>query len=149
MKKVSSVPKGLHTVTPYLIVDGADEQIEFIKNAFGGELTFMHRDDQDRVTHATVQIGDSTIMISDTMDDMKPVNAMLYIYTDDVDAMFRKAVNARARAEREPKNEFYGDRTAALKDRWGNSWWIATHVEDVSEDELKRRARQRNEEVAH
>lgn len=151
--KGKSVPKGLHTVTPYLIVDGADELIEFLKNAFGGELTFIHRGDDNYVTHATVEIGDSTIMIGDTMKEMKPQTAMLYLYVDDVDAVFRQAVNANATVEREVRNEFYGDRGGAVKDKWGNTWWIATHIEDVGKEELERRGRearkQRTEAMAH
>lgn len=153
MKKVSSVPKGFHTVTPFLIVDGADEQIEFIKNAFGGELTFMQRDEKDLVMHATVRIGNSTIMISDTMDGMTPMNAMLFLYVNDVDNIFQKAVDAKGKVERELKDEFYGDRTGAIKDQWGNTWWIAMHIEDVSKEELERRAKDASkkmkEEMAH
>jgi PhnB protein len=153
MKKVSSTPKGFQTLTPYLIVDEADEFIEFLKNAFGGELTFEHRDDNNYIVHATVKIGSSIVMIGDAMKEMKPTNAMLYLYTEDADAMFKRATNARATVERELRDEFYGDRTGAVKDRWGNIWWIATHVEDVAKDELEKRGRtarkQQAEEMAH
>jgi PhnB protein len=153
MKKVSSVPEGLHTITPYLIVDGADKFIEFVKNAFGGELTFMHRDEEDRVTHATVKIGDSVIMLGDAMPGMDPVNAMLYLYVEDADKIFNQAVKAKGKVERELRDEFYGDRAGAVKDNWNNTWWIATHVEDVGKEELERRSkeasRKQAEEMAH
>lgn len=150
MKKVKPVPQGFHTVTPYLIVDGADDLIDFIENAFGGELTFMHRGEGDRVTHATVKIGNSTIMISDTMEGMKERTAMLYLYVDDVDSLYNQARKAKAEVIRELKDEFYGDRTACFKDRWDNTWWISTHVEDVGKEELEKRAKEaRKEEMAH
>jgi PhnB protein len=155
MKKVSSVPKGFNTITPYLIVDGVDKFIEFVKTAFGGEATFVHRDEQNenRVMHATVKIGDSIIMLGDTMPGMETQNAMLYLYVDDTDKLFNQAVKAKAKVVRELKDEFYGDRAGAVKDSWGNTWWIATHVEDVGKDELERRskefAKQQSEEMAH
>ena len=150
MKKVKSIPDRFHTVTPYLIVDDANGLIDFIKNAFNGEVTFMQRTDSNRVMHATARIGNSSIMISDTGPGMEVINAMLYIYTDDVDAMFSQAAKAKAEIVQEPKNEFYGDRAACLKDSWGNTWWIATHVEDVNHDELERRAREsRPQEIEH
>jgi PhnB protein len=151
MKKVKSVPEGLHTVTPYLIVDGADKFIDFTKNAFGAELTFIHRSpEDDSVTHATIKIGDSVIMIGDTMEGMSAVSGMLYLYVDDADALFNRAVKAKGKVERELRDEFYGDRAGAIKDQWGNTWWIATHVEDVGKEELEKRAKKQSKEaVAH
>jgi PhnB protein len=141
-KSVRAVPEGFHAVTPYLIVDNAAGLIEFIQKAFDGKLTFITKDDDDRIVHATVKIGDSTIMISDTMEGMSAQTAMLYLYLEDVDAVFRKAVQAKATSIQEPKNEFYGDRAGAVKDAAGNTWWISTHVEDVDEKELDRRSKQ-------
>lgn len=149
MRKVKGIPEGLNTVTPYIIVDGADRLIDFIKKGFNGEIVSIQRSDENRVLHATVRIGNSPIMISDTMPDMEPVTAMLYIYTGDVDSLFRQASKTKAKVVQEPKDEFYGDRAGALEDEWGNSWWIATQVEEVSEEELRRRVRARNEEMAH
>jgi PhnB protein len=139
-KSVRAVPEGYSTVTPYLIVDEAAKLIEFIKNAFDGKVTFItHRDDK-KIMHATVKIGDSTIMISDTMEDNKTQTSMLYLYLENADAIYKKAIQAKATSVHEPTTEFYGDRAGAVKDSWGNIWWIATHVEDVSDEELKRRA---------
>jgi len=146
-KSVRAVPEGFHTVTPYLIVDGAASLIEFIKNAFDGKVTFITLEENKRVMHATVQIGNSIIMISDTMEGMSAQTAMLYLYLDNVDAVYKKAITAKGTAVQPPKDEFYGDRAGAVKDQWGNVWWIATHVEDVDEAELDKRAKKASKEM--
>lgn len=138
-KSVRAVPEGCQTVTPYLVVDNAQGLLEFIKNAFDGNVTFVTKRDDDKIMHSTVTIGDSTLMISDTMEGMEAHTAMLYLYLENVDAVFQKAVKAKATSVREPMTEFYGDRAGAVKDEWGNIWWIATHVEDVDPQELERR----------
>ena len=139
-KSVRAIPQGFHTVTPFLVVDNAAELIEFIKKAFDGKQTFRMDENDGKIMHATVTIGDSTIMISDTMEGMEAQTAMLYLYVEDVDALFKKAIGAKATKIHEPTTEFYGDRAGAVKDRWGNVWWIATHVEDVEPKELEKRA---------
>jgi PhnB protein len=141
-KSVRAVPEGFETVTPYLVVDNAQKLIDFIKNAFNGEVTFISNRDDNKIMHATVKIGSSTIMISDTMEGMQAQTAMLYLYLEDVDGVFKKATQAKATSIVEPKNEFYGDRAGAVKDEWGNVWWIATHVEDVGPEELERRSQE-------
>jgi len=146
-KKIQPVPEGFGTVTPYLIVDGADELIDFITDAFEGEVVGMTRSDGDRVAHAGVRIGNSMIMISDIMDEMPPELAMLYLYVEDADGTYSSALDAGAESIREPKDEFYGDRAAAVKDRWGNKWWIATQKEKVEGEELERRAREANKKA--
>jgi PhnB protein len=145
-KNVNAVPEGLHTVTPYLVVDNGHKLIDFLKNAFGGELEFITEGEDKKIMHATVKIGTSTIMISDKMEGMEQHTAMLYVYLEDMDSVFKKALQAGATSVREPKTEFYGDRAGAVKDEWGNIWWIATHVEDVSPDELEKRAEQARKE---
>jgi PhnB protein len=102
----------------------------------------MKDDDSRQVVHATVRIGDSTLMISDVMKDMEPITAMLYLYVDDVDTIYQQAIDAGGTSTREIRDEFYGDRAGAIKDAWGNNWWVSTHVEDVSDEELKRRKEQ-------
>ena len=141
-KNVSAVPEGLQTVTPYLVVDNAAGLIEFMKNAFDGKVSSIHKRDDNKIMHATVTIGSSTIMIADTMEGMEPQTAMLYLYLEDTDGVFKKAIKAKATSVQEPKTEFYGDRAGAVKDEWGNVWWIATHVEDVSPEELDRRSKE-------
>ena len=134
------VPDGFHTVTPFVIADGADKLLAFIKKAFGGETTFILKHDNGKVMHATAKIGDSIIMVSDAMEQFPPMPCMLYLYVDDVDAVYQKTLKAGGESLREPVNEFYGDRSAGVKDAWGNQWWIATHIEDVEGEELERRA---------
>lgn len=138
-KSVRAVPEGFQTVTPYLVVDNAARLIEFIENAFDGSVSFISKMDDNKIMHATVSIGTSTIMISDTMEGMQPHTAMLYLYLEDADTVFKKAIDAKGTSVQEPRTEFYGDRAGAVKDEWGNVWWIATHVEDVDPEELDRR----------
>jgi uncharacterized glyoxalase superfamily protein PhnB len=141
-KSVRAIPEGFHTVTPFLMTDNAAKLIEFIQNAFDAELTFITKTEDNKIMHATVTIGDSIIMISDNMENTTPQTAMLYLYLENVDAIYKKAIQAKAISIHEPTDEFYGDRAAAVKDEWGNVWWIATHVEDVSDEELKQRSKQ-------
>lgn len=145
-KPVNAVPKGFHTVTPFLIVDNAKELIDFMQQAFDAKQSFLMNDDRGKIQHATVTIGDSTIMISDTMESTPAQTAMLYLYLDNVDSVFKAALRAGSTSVHEPTNEFYGDRAGAVKDRWGNVWWMATHVEEVDNKELARRAERARKE---
>lgn len=153
-KAKNFIPDGFNTITPYLIVDGADDLIKFITNGLGGEQKFVMRDNDNRITHASLKIGNSMIMLGDTMRGMGPQIAMLYLYVKDADAVYKKALDAGAENVREPRDEFYGDRSAAVKDRWGNTWWLATQKEEIDEPELKRRAqemykKERQEQPVH
>jgi PhnB protein len=146
-KSVQAVPEGFRTLTPYLVIDNASGFIDFVKKAFGAKETFMHKMDDGKIMNANLVIGDSNLMISDTMEGMDGAHtAMLYLYLENVDQVFKKAVDAHATILREPRDEFYGDRAAAVKDEWGNTWWMATHIEDVEKDELERRSKQMLEE---
>ena len=134
---VQKKPEGYHSVTPYLLVDGADRLMEFMKQAFGA--TERGRMGDERVMHAEMQIGDSIIMLSDTMEGYEPTQVMLHLYVDDADAVYKRAVAAGGTPLQEPQDQFYGDRSGAVSDAFGNRWWIATHVEDVPEEEMQRR----------
>ena len=138
--KVKPVPQGYHTVTPYLVADGAEKIIRFMKEAFGAQPVFepMMRPD-GKIMHAEFKIGDSIVMISDTSERAQPTSVMLNLYVPDVDAVYQKALKAGATSLMEPANQFYGDRVATVADRWGNTWSIGTHVEDVSPEEMERR----------
>ena len=146
---VQAIPEGFHSVTPYLIVDGASRLIEFLENAFDAKLTDKTMTPDDRVMHATVRIGDSLIMLSDTMEGMQTQLGMLFLYVDDVDDTFKNAIDAGGNQLREVRDEFYGDRAGSVKDEWGNTWWVATHIEDVSPAELKTRAQEAAQEQHH
>jgi PhnB protein len=136
------IPDGFHTVTPFVIVDDANQLLNFIKKAFQGETTFIMNDPDGKVMHATAKIGDSIVMVADVMERFPAMPCMLYLYVDDVDTVYQKALKAGGQSLREPTNEFYGDRSAGIKDTWGNQWWIATHIEDVDEEEMERRAKE-------
>jgi len=139
--QVKPVPDGYHTLTPYLVADGADKVISFMKDAFGAKPVFepMMRPD-GKIMHAEFKIGDSVVMIADASERARPTPAMLHVYVPNVDAVYQKAIKAGATSEMEPADMFYGDRGSSVKDPAGNRWHIATHVEDVSPADLKKRA---------
>jgi uncharacterized glyoxalase superfamily protein PhnB len=135
------VPEGYHTVTPYLTVRGAPEVIEFLKQAFGAELMFESIKRPDgTIMHAEVKIGDSPLMIADESEMAKATPSSLYLYVPNVDGVFQHAVKAGGSTIMEPMDMFYGDRSGGVKDPSGNSWYIATHKEDVTPQELAKRA---------
>jgi PhnB protein len=138
-QSVKAIPEGFHSVTPFLVVDGAEKLMDFIVKAFGGEIMANFKLDDGKIMHATVKIGDSQIMITDAMENMPAMPCMLYLYVEDVDAVYKQALAAKGVSLREPTDEFYGDRSAGIKDAWNNQWWIATHQEELSVEEIKRR----------
>ena len=137
---VQPIPDGFHTVTPYLLVSGVHKLIEFLEQAFGAEATECMDMPDGTVSHAQVKIGNSIIMMGDPRGRCEPTPASLYLYVPDTDAVYRQAIQAGATSVMEPADQFYGDRNAGVKDAFGNTWWIATHVEDVPPDELRKRA---------
>jgi len=145
--KVKAIPEGYHTVTPYLIVNGAASAIEFYKKAFGAtELVRMAGPD-GKIGHAEIKIGNSPIMLADEVPQMgyrgpqalggSPVGILLYV--EDVDKMAGQAIAAGAKVERPVQDQFYGDRSGTFADPFGHRWTIATHKEDVSSQEMKKR----------
>jgi len=136
---VKPIPEGYRTYTPYYVVDGASEFIDFLKKAFGAEETFRMPAPGNRIGHAEIRIGDSMIMLADQNQEHGSRQMNGHLYVSDVDAVFKKAVAAGGKPTRQPENMFYGDRIGAVNDRWGNTWSISTHVEDVTPDEMKRR----------
>src|SRR5262245_21958441 len=145
---VKPIPEGYHSVTPYLIVQGASEAIEFYKRAFGAVELFRMEGPDGRVGHAEIKIGDSPVMLADESPAHgargpktiggSPVHLMIYI--EDVDAVFPRAVEAGGTVVRPIQDQFYGDRSGTLDDPFGHQWTIATHKEDVPMEELQRRA---------
>lgn len=137
---VKPIPEGYHTFTPYYVVEGASEFITFLTRAFGGEETVRMSMPNGKLGHAEVRIGDSVIMLADQHPPEHPARMMQgMLYVRDCDAVVAQAVAAGAKLVRPLENHFYGDRMAGLKDKWGNDWSVATHVEDVSPEEMKRR----------
>jgi len=138
---VKPIPDGYHTVTPYLVVRGAPRVIEFLKKAFGAELPHEPTKRPDgTIMHAEIKIGDSRVMIGEKNDMAKATPSSLHLYVPNVDSVYQLAVKAGGTPVTEPTNMFYGDRSGSVKDPSGNSWFIATHIEDVAPQELAKRA---------
>ena len=136
---VKAIPDGYTTVTPYLTVRDVAGYLTFLKNGLNAEELFRFPGQDGKIVHAEVQIGTARVMIGEPMDGSAPLPSQLYLYLEDVDAAFTRAVKAGAVADREPADQFYGDRTATVHDAGGNRWTLATHKEDVSGEEMRRR----------
>jgi PhnB protein len=136
---VKPIPAGYHSVTPYLAVRGAAELLDFLKIVFAAEEMERITAPDGSIGHAEVLVGDSRIMISEVMEKCEPRPASLYLYLEGVDSTYRRALEAGATSTQEPTNQFWGDRQATVKDRFGNEWHLATRVEEVSMEELQRR----------
>lgn len=135
---VQRIPTGYGTVTPFVIVKGAAEFINFTKSAFDAvELARVGRD--GAIGHAEVRIGDSVVMLFDSKPDWQPTPAFLRLYVPDVDATFRQALDAGREEVSRPTDMLWGERTGRIRDPFGNLWWITTKVEDVPPDEEERR----------
>ena len=140
MTSVKPVPDGYHTVTPYILAQGADKLIGFVKKAFDAKETERHSMPDGSIGHAEVRIGDSVIMVADAQgDEYKPMAAGIHLYVEDCDVTYKRAIGAGATSVREPQDQFYGDRSAGVNDQFGNKWWIATHKEDMSKEEIIKR----------
>ena len=143
---VKPIPEGYHTLTPFLTVRNAERAIEFYKQAFGAQERGVAKGPDGKVMHAEVKIGDSVIMLSDEFPEFGSLSPQsvggspmgLHIYIENVDAAFDRAVKAGAQVEMPVADQFWGDRYGKLKDPFGHKWSIATHVKDMSADEMKR-----------
>jgi uncharacterized glyoxalase superfamily protein PhnB len=143
MAKVKAIPEGLHSVTPQLVVEGAAEAVEFYKRAFGAEELPGRAMDPSgkRIWHTALRIGDSTIFLNDAMQEMggpAPSPVTLWIYGEEVDALFKRATGAGAKVSMPLTDMFWGDRTGTVTDPWGNRWLLAQHIKDMSPQEMKR-----------
>ncbi|HTE06348.1 MAG TPA: VOC family protein [Planctomycetota bacterium] len=145
---VRHIPDGYHAVTPYLVVDGAARALDFYKRAFGASEVMRIPGSGGKIGHAEITLGDSRVMLADEHPDIgargpksyggTPVSLALYV--PDVDAQVKTAVAAGAVIQRPLADQFYGDRTATVVDPFGHVWTLATHKEDVSPEEMARRA---------
>lgn len=136
---VKSIPDGFQTVNAYLQVDSVAKEIAFLEQAFGGKVLHHSVLPDGRSIHAEVKVGNSIVMMGQGNETWKPLPCAVYVYVDDVDATYQRAVAAGGKSLGEPKDQFYGDRSGGVEDPCGNSWWIATHIEDVSYEESDRR----------
>ena len=146
MADVKPIPEGYHSVTPYLCINGAVQALEYYKKAFGAiELFRMEHD--GKIGHAEIKIGDSPIMVADEYPEMgfvspktlggSPVGIMIYV--EDVDTVFKQAIDAGGVEKKGVQDQFYGDRSGTLTDPFGHVWTVATHKEDVSPEEIDKR----------
>jgi PhnB protein len=142
---VKPIPDGYTSVTPYLIVKGADRALDYYKMAFGADELMRFNGPDGKIMHAELQIGSARLMLADEMPDHKSPETLggsgsgLMLYVTDVDQTFERAVAGGGKSMKPVENQFYGDRSGSLIDPFGHVWTIATHVEDVAEDEMKRR----------
>ena len=143
------IPEGYHTVTPYLAIDGAADAIEFYKKAFGAKETLRMDGPDGSIGHAEIQIGDSKVMLSDPFPQstVKPpkslggTSASVFLYVEDVDAVVKQAVDAGATVTMEVQDQFWGDRFGTVSDPFGHTWSVATHVEDLTPEEIAERGK--------
>lgn len=150
MKKIAPIPEGYHSITPYLIVHDASGAIQFYKQAFNAKEVMRLKSPDEKICHSEISIGDSKIMLADEYPEMdarapkayggSPIT--IHLYVNDVDALVKQAVAVGATVIRPLQNMFYGDRAATLQDPYGYKWHVATHVEDVSEEEIRKRSEQ-------
>ncbi len=150
MANVKPVPDKYHTATPYMIIRDAAGAIDFYKKAFGATEMMRNAGPDGKIGHAEIKIGDSVIMLADDTPDSpsagrsamalggSPVSLVLYV--EDVDAFVKRAIDAGAKLTRQVENQFYGDRRGGIADPFGNEWYIHTHIEDVTPEEMDRRA---------
>ncbi|MET0987747.1 MAG: VOC family protein [Steroidobacteraceae bacterium] len=150
------IPDGYHSVTPYLVIDGAADALEFYKRAFGATELFRMPAPDGKIGHAEIKIGDSAVMLADEYPEMGArspralggAGVSLMIYVERVDDVFKQALKAGAKELQPLENKFYGDRSGTVQDPFGHVWTIATHVEDVSTEEVRRRAQAQTQKHA-
>ena len=145
---VKPIPQGYHSVTPYLYVKGATKALDFYKQALGATEKFRMPMADGRIGHAEITIGDSVVMLADEFPErnvrgpqtLGGVSSSLMIYVEDVDATAQRFIKAGGKVQRPIENQFYGDRSGSLLDAWGNHWYIASHMEDLTPEEIAERA---------
>ena len=137
-KAVKPIPDGYHTVTPFINVKGVAKEIDFLKSALGAEEVMRMAGPDGNVMHAEVSIGNSRLMLGEPMQG-SPSTSSFYLYVSDADATYKRATGAGAKSVSPPTDQFWGDRMATVQDPFGNTWSIATHKEDPTPDEMKKR----------
>ncbi len=147
-KARNHVPDGYHSITPYLIVNGAAKAIDYYTAVFGAKERMRMPNERGGVGHAELEFGDSVVMLADESPDVGARSPArigdsavgICVYVPDVDAVVEKAVAGGAKIDREIADQFYGDRSGSIIDPFGHRWYVMTHIEDISEDEMQRRA---------
>ena len=145
MPEVKAVPPGFHTLTPHLTVRDADKALEFYKNALGAEVLHVARMPDGKVMHAGLRLGDSMLMLNEEFPEyggLSPLSVggtgvTIHIYTDDVDTAFNRAVSSGAKVAMPLMDQFWGDRYGIVSDPFGHKWSLATHIKDLSPEEMQ------------
>ena len=145
MSQVKAIPEGYHSIQPYLHVRGAADALDFYKKAFGATERMRMPQDDGRIGHAEIQLGNSVIMLADEAPEKEIFSpkhlggsaVSIMFYVEDCDAVYRQALSAGAKSLREPADQFYGDRMGGVEDPFGFQWWIGTHVKDVSMEDMQ------------
>ena len=155
MPNVRPIPEGYHTITPQLTCRDASRAIDFYKSVFGATEVMRMPGPDGKVMHSELKLGDSRIMVNDEFPGRTKApeptaahSSLLFVYTENVDALFDRAVRAGSRAEMQPENMFWGDRYGTFTDPFGHHWGVATHVEDVAPDEMQRRSEEMTKKMA-
>jgi uncharacterized glyoxalase superfamily protein PhnB len=138
---VNPIPEGHRSVTPYLIVNDADALLKFVRTAFDARVVEEARRPDGTLMHADVVIGDSHVMMGQANDKWHATPGSILLYVPDADATYQAALSAGGRSVQEMTTQFYGDRSGGIEDPAGVTWWISTHVEDVTPEEMQRRIR--------
>jgi uncharacterized glyoxalase superfamily protein PhnB len=136
---VKPIPEGYSNVIPFLVCNGADKVIDFCQKVFGAKVMDISKDDKGIIMHASIQIRDSAVMLTESSERYPAQSAMMYVYMENCDETYKLGIAAGGTSLREPTNEFYGDRSCGFTDPSGNQWWVATHIEDVSAEEIAER----------
>ncbi|HEY7334300.1 MAG TPA: VOC family protein [Bryobacteraceae bacterium] len=148
--KVQPIPKGYHSLTPYLVVNDARKAIEFYQRAFGAQQITKMDGPEGKIMHAEIKIGDSMLMLADEMGgsgarspkSLGGTTTGIMLYVDNVDTTFKQAISAGAKADQQPADMFWGDRYGKITDPFGHSWSLATHTEDVAPQEMAKRMKE-------
>lgn len=145
---VKPIPDGYPVITPYLTVKNGAALVAFLRKAFGATITHRMDHPNGDLWHADLQVGDSHVMIGGASDEWPERPSQIYLYVEDADATYQRALDAGGTSIMPPADMFYGDRHGGVTDPSGNSWWIATHIEDVSPEELEKRGKAEAEKRA-
>lgn len=134
------IPEGYKAVNPYFVIENPETLVEFALKVFDAEMTESIEDENGRISHAEIKIGDSIIMMGRRTESNTPYTGMMYVYVENVDETYKKALDAGAQSVMEPVDMYYGDRNGGVIDTTGITWWIATRFEEVTPEELQKRA---------
>jgi len=145
---LSPIPEGYHSLTPYLIVDDIQRLITFLEKAFGAGVHHKITRADGRINHADLVVGNSHIMMGQAQENFPALPCMMYLYVEDVDAQYARALEAGGVSIMEPTDPFYGARDAGIKGPSGNYWWIGTRFEEVAPEEMQRRSLERDRQRA-